>query len=251
MSTGESAPDSVLVCDAVRRSFDARDVLTGVDLEVARNEFVCLIGRSGAGKSTLLRIAAGLDERFTGQVDVAKRTGVMFQDARLLPWLRAADNVGLGLPRREGTRLAAEALDEVGLDSRARAWPRELSGGERQRVALARAIVRRPDLLLLDEPFGALDVFTRAGMQDLLAEVVDAHRISVLLVTHDVDEAIKMADRILALDQGAISLNLPVELPRPRMRGAAEFERLRSQLLGSLSPMGTTSTTSPRGEMAR
>ncbi len=232
-----SAEPAVLACRNLRRSYGTRRVLAGLDLEVARGEFVCVIGRSGAGKSTLLRILAGLDDAFTGEVRIVDRIAVMFQDARLLPWQRVGVNVTLGL-RGSNARAVAEAgaaaLGEVGLRSRDRAWPRELSGGELQRVAIARALVRNPEMLLLDEPFAALDALTRIDMQALLAGVVAVHGAAVLLVTHDVDEAIVLADRVLTLDHGRVISDLPVELPRPRERTSRGFVALREDLLHSL-----------------
>ena len=195
----------------LERTFTLKGVLNGVDLDIAPGEFVALLGRSGSGKSTLLRALAGIDHEAqgTGEIVLPARIAVIFQDARLLPWMRVLDNVTLGLPAKARAR-AARALDEVGLAGRERSWPHELSGGEQQRVALARALVREPALLLADEPFGALDALTRIQMHDLLRRLSERHKPAVLLVTHDIDEAIALADRIVMLDDGRIASDLHV-----------------------------------------
>jgi sulfonate transport system ATP-binding protein len=216
------------------KSFGARRVLDGVDLSLRAGEFVAIIGRSGTGKSTLLRILGGLDPMFSGTADVPANRAVVFQEPRLLPWKRVVDNVRLGLPGAEGKQLAAAALEEVGLAGHVRAWPKTLSGGEAQRVALARALVRDPELSLLDEPFGALDALTRIKMHVLLQELCRRHDPAVLLVTHDVDEAILLADRVVVLDEGRIALDVVISLPAPRLRADTEFGELRSLLLAAL-----------------
>ncbi|MFC1442145.1 ABC transporter ATP-binding protein [Streptacidiphilus sp. N1-10] len=188
----------------VHRSFDGREVLSGIDLTLHQGEFLALLGRSGSGKSTLLRAMAGLDPDFTGELLVPERRSVVFQDHRLQPWKRVLDNVVLGLPRTGAREAGLNALAEVGLTERARDWPITLSGGEAQRAALARALVRDPALLLLDEPFGALDALTRLKMHALLRELCRKHRPAVLLVTHDVDEAIALADRVIVLTDGRL-----------------------------------------------
>jgi sulfonate transport system ATP-binding protein len=219
----------------VRRSFDGRDVLDGVELTIAPGEFVALLGRSGSGKSTLLRALAGLDAGYEGSVLVPPARSVVFQEPRLLPWRRVLANVAIGLPRTAATTAAArDALAEVGLTDHERAWPVTLSGGEAQRVALARALVREPQLLLLDEPFGALDALTRIKVHDLLLGLWERHRPAVLLVTHDVDEAIILADRVAVLADGVIAFERRVELVRPRHRSHPEFGGLRTELLGAL-----------------
>jgi sulfonate transport system ATP-binding protein len=217
----------------VRRTFGDREVLQGIDLDIAPGEFVALLGRSGSGKSTFLRAVAGLDKGVSGSIQVPARRSVVFQDARLLPWANLIDNVVLGL-RDDAAERGRIALEEVGLTDHAAAWPKTLSGGEAQRAALARALVRSPDLLLLDEPFGALDALTRIRMHALVQQLCARHHPAVLLVTHDVDEAILLADRILVLTDGSISLNLPVELAEPRLRGDPKFVSLRSRLLKEL-----------------
>ncbi|WP_333739439.1 ABC transporter ATP-binding protein [Streptomyces sp. IBSBF 2806] len=218
------------------RSFDGRTVLDGVDLDIPAGQFVALLGHSGSGKSTLLRAVAGLDHEVTGEGELTapERVSVVFQDSRLLPWRRVLDNVLLGLDGREAARKGREALAEVGLKGRERAWPNELSGGEAQRAALARSLVREPELLLADEPFGALDALTRIKMHALLRVLWEAHRPSVLLVTHDVDEAIVLADRVLVLDHGRIGLDLTVERPHPRSYRDPLLGEYRERLLAAL-----------------
>ena len=228
------APPAAVVRDA-GKSFDQRDVLNGVDLTVAQGEFVALIGASGSGKTTLLRILAGLEKANTGTVLVPEVRTVVYQEPRLIASMKVWRNVVIGLPRQEATRArATAALREVGLEIHADAWPGTLSGGEAQRVALARALVREPQLLLLDEPFAALDALTRLRMQALVADLCARHSPGVLLVTHDVEEAILLADRVLALDDGRISLDIAVDIPRPRRIGGEAFDALRERLLAEL-----------------
>ncbi|MFD4503975.1 ABC transporter ATP-binding protein [Streptomyces sp. NPDC058457] len=211
------------------RSFGDRKVLDGIDLDLPAGQFTALLGHSGSGKSTLLRAVAGLDHGVTGsgRLTAPERVSVVFQDSRLLPWRRVLDNVVLGLDGRDAHEKGRSALTEVGLAGRERAWPGELSGGEAQRAALARSLVREPELLLADEPFGALDALTRIRMHHLLRELWKRHRPSVLLVTHDVDEAIVLADRVLVLERGRIGLDLTVDHERPR-------DAYRKQLLAAL-----------------
>ncbi|MEY9905931.1 sulfonate transport system ATP-binding protein [Catenulispora sp. MAP12-49] len=229
----------------VRREFGGRTVLDGVDLEIRRGEFVALLGASGSGKTTLLRLLAGLDRPDGGEVLVPRQRTVVFQEPRLIPSQRVLGNVALGLPRGAATRATAlAALAEVGLAGHARAWPATLSGGEAQRVALARALVREPGLLLLDEPFAALDALTRLKMQDLVADLVARHRPAVLLVTHDVEEAIRLADRVVVLGGGGrLVLDEPVGLSRPRDDADPAFPVLRRRLLAELgvTSVGTKS----------
>ncbi|MEU4763907.1 ABC transporter ATP-binding protein [Actinosynnema sp. NPDC023794] len=219
------------------KDFGPRRVLAGLDLDVADGEFVALLGRSGCGKSTLLRILAGLDPDVEGAFSVPERVSVAFQQPRLLPWRRVWRNVSLGLRgagrRKDWHRAVAErALAEVRLAGHADAWPLTLSGGEAQRVSLARALVREPELLLLDEPFGALDALTRLAMHHLVEQLWREHRPAVLFVTHDVDEALLLADRVVVLDEGRIVAEHHVDLPRPRRR--ASFVDLRSEVLSNL-----------------
>ena len=199
------------------KRFGARTVLSGLDVDIAPGEFVALLGRSGSGKSTLLRVLAGLDSDVTGEVSFDGTVSVAFQQPRLLPWRKVWRNVVLGLRGRGNDRaLAEKALAEVRLGDLADAWPRTLSGGEAQRLSLARALVREPDLLLLDEPFGALDALTRLAMHSLVVDLWQRHRPSVLLVTHDVDEALLLADRVLILDGGEIVAAHRLTHARPR-----------------------------------
>ncbi|WP_207478010.1 ABC transporter ATP-binding protein [Arenibaculum pallidiluteum] len=219
----------------VRKAFRDHAVLRDLSLEMRPSEFVALLGRSGSGKSTFLRVLGALDAEVEGHIRVPRRRAVVFQDPRLMPWLSVLRNVTLGLPQTQETRQRGLAtLAEVGLHDRAQAWPRTLSGGEAQRVALARAMVREPQLLLLDEPFGALDALTRIRMHALLKDLYQRHRPAVLLVTHDVDEAILLADRVLVLTEGRISLSAPVEVPAPRSRSDPRFAALRRRLLSEL-----------------
>lgn len=218
------------------RSFGDRKILDGLELSIEAGEFVALLGRSGSGKSTLLRALAGLDHEVEGSGDLSAPgdVSVVFQDARLLPWKRVLDNVVLGLTGPGARERGGAALAEVGLAGREEAWPADLSGGEQQRVSLARSLVREPQLLLADEPFGALDALTRIRMHALLRRLCEAHRPAVLLVTHDVDEAIALADRVVVLDAGRIAADVRVELPAPRGQGSARYVALRGRLLRQL-----------------
>ncbi|PXW27280.1 ATP-binding cassette domain-containing protein [Paraburkholderia caballeronis] len=220
----------------VGKRYGERTVLDNFDLSIERGSFVAIVGRSGCGKSTLLRLIAGLESASDGAVikrganGEALDTRIMFQDARLLPWKTVLQNVMLGLGR--GARDDARAvLNEVGLLERAGEWPSRLSGGQRQRVALARALVHRPSLLLLDEPLGALDALTRIEMHALIERLWSEHRFTALLVTHDVHEAVALADRILLVEAGQIALDQPVPLERPRARSDARFAALEEQVL--------------------
>jgi sulfonate transport system ATP-binding protein len=216
------------------RRFGDRVVLDDLDLDIGRGEFVAMIGRSGSGKSTLLRALAGLDRDVTGSLGVAGPVAVAFQEPRLVPWQRVLANVALGLRAPEPGRAAAAALDEVGLTERAAAWPLTLSGGEAQRASLARALVRSPSLLLLDEPFSALDALTRITMHRLVLTLWERHRPAVLLVTHDVDEALALADRVLVLRDGRIAHSSAISVPRPRDRDHPSLTALRLRLLTEL-----------------
>ena len=222
----------------IRKTFGAREVLQGIDLHIPAGQFVAVVGRSGCGKSTLLRLLAGLDQPSAGTLQAGKGplaavredTRLMFQDSRLLPWKRVIDNVGLGLSGDWKPR-AREALQAVGLADRANEWPAALSGGQKQRVALARALIHQPRLLLLDEPLGALDALTRIEMQQLIESLWQTHDFTVLLVTHDVAEAVAIADRVILIEDGRIGLDLAVELSRPRLRGSAHLAALEAQVL--------------------
>ncbi len=197
-------PSAAVTVTNLRRAYDARIVIDGLNLRIARGEFIALLGESGCGKTTLLRALAGLDPIQGGRIDAPRRPAVVFQEHRLLPWDTLWRNVSLGLPGDDARQRAAAALAEVGLGDRLDDWPRNLSGGQAQRVALARALVQEPELLLLDEPFAALDALTRIRMHELVKELAARHQPGVLLVTHDVDEAIALADRILVMRDGRI-----------------------------------------------
>lgn len=237
-STDPSGPPAdttaSVVATGVRRSFDGREVLRSIDLTIEPGEFVALLGRSGSGKTTLLRAMAGLDGGIEGSLLVPVQRAVVFQAPRLMPWKRVLSNVVLGLKDSNAKARAREALAEVGLATHERAWPITLSGGEAQRVALARALVREPELLLLDEPFGALDALTRIKMHLLLQDLCARHRPSVLLVTHDVDEAVLLADRVLVLTDGVIALDERLTTPTPRRKDAPESLAVRDRLLREL-----------------
>ena len=224
---------SVRVC-GLTRVFDGRVVLDQLQLDLAPGSFTALLGRSGSGKTTLLRTLAGLDPAPDALVQVPRPTAVVFQEPRLLPWVPVWQNVALGLKGADARQRASDALDEVGLGRQRDAWPLTLSGGEAQRVALARALVRAPQLLLLDEPFAALDALTRIRMHGLVLELWRAHGPAVLLVTHDVDEAVTLADRVLVLEHGRIAVDVPVDLPRPRDPSHPGRVQLRRTLLEAL-----------------
>lgn len=216
------------------RSFGTRTVLDNLDLDIHDGEFVAMIGRSGSGKSTLLRVLAGLDREATGTTNVAGPVAVAFQEPRLVPWKRVLANVTLGLRVPDAESVARTALEEVGLTERSDAWPLTLSGGEAQRASLARALVREPRLLLLDEPFSALDALTRITMHRLVVNLWQRHRPAVLLVTHDVDEALALADRVLVLGEGRITGSYHIETDRPRHRDHPDLVALRLRLLSEL-----------------
>ena len=225
---------AVVEARSLGRRFGERAVLAGLDLTIERGEFVALLGKSGCGKTTLLRALAGLDTIDEGELRAPPSRTVVFQEHRLLPWLRAASNVALGLPKRVAKERALAALQEVGLGNLAQAFPVTLSGGEAQRVALARALVREPELLLLDEPFAALDALTRINMHVLVRALVERHRPAVLLVTHDVDEAIALADRVLVMRAGRIASEHRVADASLRDRSGPSFGALRETLLAEL-----------------
>lgn len=227
--------DAVVIAKGVRKRFGTNVVLDDLNLEIRAGEFVALLGRSGSGKSTFLRALGALDGDVNGHLRVPERRAIVFQDPRLLPWQRVLANVTIGLPATRAVQQGAlAALVEVNLADKAKVWPRTLSGGEAQRVALARALVREPQLLLLDEPFGALDALTRIKMHGLLLDLCRRHVPAVLLVTHDVDEAIALADRVIVLTDGVISLDVEVALAKPRARDGHEFVALRRRLLAEL-----------------
>jgi sulfonate transport system ATP-binding protein len=228
----------------LRKRFGNQEVLKGIDLEIAPGEFVAIVGKSGCGKSTLLRLISGLEkpnegsitlnrERVNNQISPAVR--LMFQDARLLPWKRVIENVGLGL-HGAWKEKALETLEQVGLAERANDWPAILSGGQRQRVALARALVSQPRLLLFDEPLGALDALTRIEMQRLIEQLWMTQRFTAILITHDVEEAVALANRVLLLETGKIVMDIHIPLLRPRLRSHPQFgaivENILDQIIG-------------------
>ena len=242
-----------LVVRELQKAFGSRQVLREIDLHLPDGQFAAVVGRSGCGKSTLLRLLAGLDKPTGGELlagsaplnDAREDTRLMFQEARLLPWKKVIDNVGLGL-KGNWRPQALEALESVGLADRANEWPAALSGGQKQRVALARALIHQPRLLLLDEPLGALDALTRIEMQQLIERLWQTHGFTVLLVTHDVSEAVAIADRVILIEDGEIGLDLIVDLPRPRARGSHRLAALEAQVLNRvLSLPGTPPEPEP------
>jgi sulfonate transport system ATP-binding protein len=235
--------------------------LGGVTLDVELGEIVAVIGGSGCGKSTLLRAVAGLDPPSEGAVVLDgeritaphEKIGIIFQEPRLLPWLKVADNVGFGisyLPKAERATRIATALRRVGLTDKAAGWPRELSGGQAQRVAILRALVPRPEVLLLDEPFSALDAFTRADLQDHLLDLWADAKPTLILVTHDVDEAIVLADRVMVMcpRPGRVFDEIEVELPRPRDRQSAAFDFVKRRVLAALDRSLNRAASAAEGE---
>lgn len=235
---GDSWKGLPLHLDHVIKSFGERRVIDGLDLEIPAGQFVAIVGRSGGGKSTLLRLLTGLDTPSAGDISIDGRkvTGLqsdvrlLFQDARLLPWQRVVSNVGIA--RGPDWRAAAmTALEDVGLADRAQDWPAVLSGGQRQRVALARALVNHPGVLLLDEPFGALDALTRIDMHRLITRIWQQHRFTAVLITHDVREAVSLADRVLVLREGRIALDQVVPHERPRSAEDTTLAALEARIL--------------------
>jgi sulfonate transport system ATP-binding protein len=227
----------------LHKSFGDHEVLRGIDLHIPAGQFVAVVGRSGCGKSTLLRLIAGLETIDAGTVSFSEQprpedVRVMFQEPRLLPWARVLSNVEVGLGRdrasADAQTRAASALDEVGLGDRRGQWPAVLSGGQKQRVALARALVSRPRVLAFDEPLGALDALTRISMQRLLERVWRDQAFTAILVTHDVSEAVALADRVLVIEDGRIAHDIDVDIPRPRRRGSADLAALEGSILREL-----------------
>lgn len=229
-----ASASTVVSLQGVRRAFGDTEVLRGVDLDIRAGEFVALLGHSGSGKSTMLRILAGLDAGATGGIRTGSEPAVVFQDPRLLPWRSVLDNVVLGLRSKDAREQGRAMLAEVGLAGREDAWPRELSGGQRQRVALARALVREPDLLLLDEPFSALDALTRISAQTLVQDLWQRHLPAVLMVTHDVEEALLLADRVLVVADGKLVHDERLDIERPRARNHPGIVERRVALLAML-----------------
>jgi sulfonate transport system ATP-binding protein len=240
MTAVRCAVNSAVSVAGLHKAFGTASVLADVELEIGEGEFVALLGASGSGKTTLLRILAGIDSADAGEVWVPEVRTVVFQEPRLVPSKRVWRNVALGLARGAAARASAtRALAEVGLADKAQAWPATLSGGQAQRVALARALVREPALLLLDEPFAALDALTRLRMHELIRQLRTRHHPATLLVTHDVDEAILLADRIAVLVDGRIRLWIEV--------ASQAHDDVRMQLLSALGVTPTlTSQRDPR-----
>jgi sulfonate transport system ATP-binding protein len=238
-----SARGLPLTIRGLRKSFGDNEVLRGIDLHIPAAQFVAIVGRSGCGKSTLLRLIAGLETIDAGTIGFGAETRpedvrVMFQEPRLLPWARVLSNVEVGLGRDRGSSdaqaRAEQALDEVGLEDKRGQWPAVLSGGQKQRVALARALVSHPRVLAFDEPLGALDALTRISMQRLLERVWHDQAFTAILVTHDVSEAVALADRVLVIEHGRIAHDVKVDIPRPRRRGSADLAALEGSILRDL-----------------
>jgi sulfonate transport system ATP-binding protein len=236
-----------LTIRALRKSFGDHEVLRGIDLHIHAGQFVAVVGRSGCGKSTLLRLIAGLETIDAGTISFGEGARpedvrVMFQEPRLLPWARVLSNVEVGLGRQRASAdaqaRAETALGEVGLDDKRARWPAVLSGGQKQRVALARALVSRPRVLAFDEPLGALDALTRISMQRLLERVWHDQAFTAILVTHDVSEAVALADRVLVIEDGRIAHDVNVDIPRPRRRGSAALAALEGSILRDLLKSG-------------
>jgi sulfonate transport system ATP-binding protein len=240
-----SATGSAVRLRGVTKCFGRHEVLCGIDLDIPPGQFVAIVGRSGCGKSTLLRLLAGLDEPTAGSIEIdglsvrwRDRVRLMFQEPRLLPWQRVAANVEVGLSHAFGgkdrRRQALEAIAQVGLSGRDKEWPAILSGGQKQRVALARALVSHPRILAFDEPLGALDALTRIEMQALIEQVWQDKGFTAVVVTHDVAEAVALADRILVLDEGQVAMDVTVDLPRPRRRGDPQAAAIEGRILDRL-----------------
>lgn len=225
--------------------------LSGIDLSIAQGEFICIVGASGCGKSTLLRIVAGFESLSAGELYVMGRTpsgpgpdrGMVFQDYALFPWLSVAQNIAYGprqarLPKAKVAELTERYLDMVGLQKFRNRHPHELSGGMKQRVAIARVLANDPAVILMDEPFGALDAFTRSGLQESLLHIWEQARKTILFITHSVDEAVFLADRVIVLSPhpGRLKLELAVDLPRPRDIASVDFNHLKRILLDAIAP---------------
>ncbi|HTM78077.1 MAG TPA: ABC transporter ATP-binding protein [Devosia sp.] len=242
----DRAPGVGIRIEGLAKSFGDVPVLHDLDLEVPAGQFLAIVGKSGCGKSTLLRILVGLDTPSAGRISFIGADGaettpnsrIVFQEPRLLPWAKVIDNVVVGLGegtgRNEARSRAEAALAEVQLGEKGDAWPSQLSGGQRQRAALARALVSEPEFLALDEPLGALDALTRITMQALVERVWREQGFSALFVTHDVNEAVALADRVIVLDEGRIALDIAIDHPRPRQRGAPDLAEIEGRLLSAI-----------------
>ncbi len=238
--------EPVLELVKVQKTYGEKVVLNDINLRVNKGEFIAIVGRSGCGKSTLLRIIAGIEqiqsgnifvkeEKLNGRNDMVK---MMFQDGRLLPWKKVYENIGLGLKTTEKRNEIISLLEKVGLKEHANKWPSALSGGQQQRVALARALIHEPELLLLDEPLGALDALTRIEMQDLIKDLWMEKQLTAILVTHDVEEAVTLANRVILIEEGRIVMDQPIQLPYPRQRDHPQFSKLVNQILNRILGKG-------------
>lgn len=233
-----SRRETMLELESVQKSFGQQTVLTGIDLKVNKGEFIAIVGKSGCGKSTLLRLIAGLEHPTGGELllngksinEQNSTAKIMFQDGRLLPWKTVEQNVGLGLEKENHEKIT-KMLEQVGLSERAKDWPAVLSGGQKQRVALARALVHEPELLLLDEPLGALDALTRIEMHQLIENLWKRKQFTAILVTHDVEEAVALANRVIVIDKGVITMEQTVNLSYPRQREHPVFNKTVSKIL--------------------
>ncbi|MCM3728418.1 ATP-binding cassette domain-containing protein [Neobacillus cucumis] len=253
MTEKKERESTILELSNLQKSFGNQKVLRNINLKVRKGEFIAIVGKSGCGKSTLLRLLAGLEpasdgeiytdgERLEGRNQLAK---IMFQDGRLLPWKRVVQNVGLGL-KTDWRQRAEKVLEQVGLADRGNDWPSVLSGGQRQRVALARALVHEPNILLLDEPLGALDALTRIEMHQLIEDLWMDKKFTAVLVTHDVEEAVALANRVILIEDGEIVMNQPIKLPYPRQREHPLFSPTVSQILNRILGKDKMSTSDLR-----
>ncbi len=243
-----------LQMSGIEKRFGSIKVLKGLDLTIHEGEFVAVVGKSGCGKSTLLRLIAGLDKPSSGTIFVAgeplttlnREARIVFQDGRLLPWKRVLDNVILGLGKSAKDE-AMKVLEDVGLVERTEEWPGKLSGGQKQRVALARALMHKPKILLLDEPLGALDALTRMEMQKLMERLWLKHQFTTLLVTHDVEEAVLLADRVVLIKDGKIDSDVRVPLKRPRHKNQIGFGAIVEHILQQILEKKSEKTSASLG----
>ncbi len=246
MNTHKKSSGLPLTIKKLAKKFDNRTVLHNLNLEIEPGNFVSIVGRSGCGKSTLLRLLSQLEQPTQGNIssnnltnkEIKEHTRLMFQDARLLPWKKVIDNVGIGL-NGNWQEYALQVLEDVGLKDRAYDWPSSLSGGQKQRVALARALIHQPRLLLLDEPLGALDALTRLEMQQLIEKLWKRYGFTVLLVTHDINEAVLTSNRVILIEKGNIDLDLSVNIPRPR-QDLTELARMEQIILDKILNLNRT-----------
>ena len=228
----------VLEAENISKKYGAKQALSSTSLSFAEHSFTCIVGRSGCGKTTLLRVLEGLEDADSGRVQLAagKRIAPVFQEARLMSWLTVAENITLAAKvdkTLDVTRLP-KLLEQLGLSGCAHLYPHELSGGMAQRVALGRTLFYNPDVILMDEPFSALDYFTRQGLQQTLLDLYAAEHKTIIFVTHDVEEALLLADRIIIMDNSTVKNAVPVTLPRPRQAADADFQLLRQKILQAL-----------------